>query len=576
MKKFLLSLILVFTAFPLQAQNQVISKLKQPPPNKFGISDLWSIELNNTTRKDLKGYIVGSVSEDVNGQIVEGKTKSFTIKGGKHTYTQKDFTDADVNFYKNNYKESLLKTGGFPDGDYTICITVYNEFDEVIGIENCIQHSVRQTGNISLLTPADGEELGLEQPIIFSWTPLPNSNNYSLKIAELIGNQSPETALQQNPPFFVKENLSATQFQYPLTERKFQSEKSYAWIISSNGIFSDVGSFKVQSSNNNFTKRFTQYRFLVMYPNGEIDETQIENFEIELDEFARILIADDGIKMNPKMGTVPKQTQGATFGERVNSSLKNFFKEENNIEFGEDILILVGGIPTGKTVPCPPPGCGCTNEGGVDCRCKLWPGSSFCLCLLCPIINTMGFEDILPPPNNDNGIKTKDIVIILKNDTTEIDESFNHIVKLGLNKVAELRKNKVEALVIKQKYGKEVNNKNKTLRDVLVGITETILIEYDPGKFARLNTSDITVNEEGLEGLLGVFCVCDGNAVLCSGSQLNDCEKCCKTAKALEKDIVNIVNPGGSGNDPIVLEKIQQAVTRIYRGCVVGDGGVAR
>lgn len=38
----------------MSSEAQVISRLKQPPPNRFGISDLWSIDLNNTTRKESK------------------------------------------------------------------------------------------------------------------------------------------------------------------------------------------------------------------------------------------------------------------------------------------------------------------------------------------------------------------------------------------------------------------------------------------------------------------------------------------------------------------------------------------
>uniref|UniRef100_A0A832CYN0 Uncharacterized protein n=1 Tax=Ignavibacterium album TaxID=591197 RepID=A0A832CYN0_9BACT len=458
MKKLLLFFVLLLVTTNLYSQNQVISRLKQPPPNRFGISDLWSIDLNNTTRKDIKGYIVGTLSEDRDGLIVEAKTKIFTIKAGQHTYTQKDFSDADINFNKTNYKETLLRTGGFPYGDYTICITVYNEADEVIGLENCIYHSVRQLGNISLLSPADGDEIDLEQPIIFSWTPLPDAKEYSLKIVELIGNQSPVVALEQNPPFFTKANIKATQFQYPLNERKFQSEKSYAWVISSNGVLSDIGLFTVKPSVIvSSDKLTTKYRFTLMYPDGGISESRIENFESELKELAKILNGDSDVKSEGI--TIPKQTQGATFGERVNSNLINFLSEESTAELGEEILILIGGNPVGELQNCPPPGCGCRKDGGINCSCRNWGG--FCLCLLCPIINTMDIiEELLPPPNDDNGKKTKDILIILENDLTKIDESLNDIVKLGLNKIAELRKNKIEAFTVKLKYNVRKSNTN--------------------------------------------------------------------------------------------------------------------
>lgn len=495
------------------AQNQVISKLKQPPPNKLGIADLWSLELNNTTRKDIKGYLTGLLSEDKDGSIVEGQSKPFIIKAGRNSYTYKDFSDADIRYSNNKYKEIFLRTGSAPEGDYTICVTVYNEVGDVIGIENCIFHSVRQLGNISLLTPADGDEISSDQAVVFSWTPLPDAKEYSIKIVELIGNQPPESAIQQNHPFFTKENIKTTQFQYPTTERKFQSNKSYAWIIWNNEVVSDIGLFKVKPTDVVSSNELrTNYRFTLLYPDGEIAEKNINNFQSELEEFAQIIIADEGLKA-PKKVTIPKQTQGATFGERVNAGLVNFFAQGENAEFGEEILVLTG-IPTGKIVQCPPPGCGCTDEGGVSCNCKLWPGNdNICLCYLCPIKGP-GIDPIefLPPPNNNNGIKTKDIVIILRNNSTDIDESFNDIIKFGLNKVAELRRNKIDALVIKQSY---------TLKKFT-----KIYFEYEEGKFVNLKLDDFP--DEWQTKLSGIICMCDkekGIGILC---EKNNCDECCR------------------------------------------------
>lgn len=231
MKKLLLFALLMLNISSVWAQNQVISKLKQPPPNRFGIADLWSLELNNLSRKEVKGYVVGTLSEDKDGLIVEGRSKTFTIKPGRTTYTYNDFSDADIQYRNNKYKEILLRTGGAPDGDYTICVTVYNEFDEVIGQENCIYHSVRTIGNISLVMPTDNEQLPENQPIVFSWTPLPNQNEYSLKIVELLGNQNPESAIKNNRAFFQRDGIRGTSFQYPISERKFELNKTYLWQV---------------------------------------------------------------------------------------------------------------------------------------------------------------------------------------------------------------------------------------------------------------------------------------------------------------------------------------------------------
>ncbi|AFH49851.1 Hypothetical protein IALB_2146 [Ignavibacterium album JCM 16511] len=692
MKK-LISLALILISIQVaHSQNQIISRLKQPPPNRFGISDLWSIDLNNTTRKEIKGYIVGTLSEDKDGLIVQARTNLFNIKPGNNTYTQKDFPDADVNYYNNRYKEILLRTGGAPDGYYTICITVYNEFDEVIGQENCIYHNIRLAGNINLISPEDDAILDLEQPVLFSWTPLPEAKYYNFKLVEVLMGQSPLVAIEQNRPLIDRRISGSNSLQ--LTPQEIKSflrgielkdiRRTFAWKVSSGEsesdvyvwkccksaitdnyeldsldiivfnlceskddnavenptkvncddignlteslleIFNDesfVSEFKkvfineqqngilcriidhdgirdttnfdnkrmikaemyvdkitaygertigagqvteilklanrqsngrnllvlliadnqavinallseynygqefdtllakmnlgqvqgillggdetvyiyarqtgenkfrniiINSFNNNdwdnillskknnllnfviknksipykkiiAERQMKNFRITLMYPDGQIAESSVENLQTELEEFARILMTDEGVKP-PKNVTIPKQTQGATFGERVNAALINFFAQEENAEIGEEILILIG-TPKGKTVPCPPQGCGCTDNGGVSCSCKHWPGSSdYCLCQLCAIKGG-GMEPInfLPPPNNHNGITTKDILIILKEDTTPIDESFYEVVREGLNKVSEFRKNNSNALFFKEKYSIGVN-----------------------------------------------------------------------------------------------------------------------
>ena len=573
------------------AQNQVITKLKQPPPNKIGIADLWSFELNNTTRKEIKGYITGSLSEDKNGTIVKGQSKLFVIKPGRNSYTYKDFSDADIRYNNTKYKEILLRTGSVPDGDYTICVEVYNENGDLIGIENCIYHSVRQLGNISLLSPADGDEIDLEQPIIFSWTPLPDAKEYSLKIVELIGNQSPVTALEQNPPFFTKANIKASQFQYPLNERKFQSEKSYAWVISSNGVLSDIGLFTVKPSVIVSSDKLpTKYRITLMYPDGGIDISEVGQLQNDLEQTVKSMKIDSGMPNRISMNvSIPKQTQQPSFGERSSSEIKqlgeslfNLVNSVNEFPFGDDVIVLVGKQSGGGGSNCPPSNCGC-DKSNLVCSCVFH--DNFCFCLLCPVITNLPplpDEDVTlqlrvyNQPTITDSFKVVDVIMILADSTAEEVVKLKKIISEGLGIVDGLRKSyKIDALVIKQKYDKGVNNTN-TLRDVLLSITETILIEYENGKFARLSTADITVNEEGLEGLLGNFCVCEGQLVFCSGSQLNDCEKCCKTAKALERDIVNMVNPGGASNDPVIIEKINQALKTCGRGYVVGKGGVAR
>ncbi len=254
MKTFYKTLVLLFlTAIAitnLHAQNgEIIIRLKQPPPNLMGVGNMWDLTLDNTSGKDMKIYLIGTASEDKDGLIIEGKSKVFTIKPGKTSYKYNDFSGAEIKYNNGKYKEIILRTGNAPEGRYTICVTAFNESGEVVGSENCITQPVQQTGSISLISPSDGEEIDPKKPVLFAWTPIPNGGPYSLKIVELKGEQSTESAMKENRSFFEKERIGTTTFQYSVSEKKFEEGKIYGWQISSGDTKSEVWTYKMTSTN---------------------------------------------------------------------------------------------------------------------------------------------------------------------------------------------------------------------------------------------------------------------------------------------------------------------------------------
>ncbi|MCI0715524.1 MAG: hypothetical protein L0Y77_04275 [Chlorobi bacterium] len=232
----------------LQAQNQVSISLKQPPPNKLGVSEMWNLELNNTTGSDIKIYLTGTATEERDGLIIEGKSKVFTLKPGRSNYKYNNFSNAEVKYNNSKYKEIILRTGNAPEGTYTICVTAYTEQGEIAGLENCIIQPVQEAGSITLLSPADGEEIDTEQPLIFTWTILPKAKDYTLKIVEIRTGQSPDAAMKENRELFMKDGIRTAVFKYPINEKKFEGGSKYAWQISTGESKSDVWEFSFKKS----------------------------------------------------------------------------------------------------------------------------------------------------------------------------------------------------------------------------------------------------------------------------------------------------------------------------------------
>lgn len=238
------------TVFTLHAQSDKIRIiLKQPPPNLMGVGNMWDLTLDNTSGGDMKIYLIGTASEDKDGLIIEGKSRVFTIKPGKTSYKYNDFSGAEIKYNNGRYKEIILRTGNAPEGNYTICITAFNESGEVVGSESCITQPVQQTGSLSLISPSDGEEVNPDQPVLFAWTPIPSGGPYTLRIVELKGDQSPDVAMKQNRAILEVNDIKTTTHQVaPSQVKVIMMGVKYAWQVSSGDIQSEVWSFKMMSA----------------------------------------------------------------------------------------------------------------------------------------------------------------------------------------------------------------------------------------------------------------------------------------------------------------------------------------
>lgn len=243
-KVFLIMIIIAAGFTNLYAQSgKVDIIIKQPPPNQLGVGDMWNLELNNTSGKDIKIYLTGTATEEKDGLIIEGKSKVFTLKPGRSNFKYNDFSSAEVKYNNGKYKEIILRTGNAPEGRYTICVTAFDESSTEVGRENCIIQSVVRMGNITLLTPGDGEEIEPQKPTVFTWTPLPGAKEYTLKMYGPRGKEDEDMDLDLHKPLFEKTGITTTTFQYPLTAPKLEEGKKYAWQVSSGDVQSEVGLF---------------------------------------------------------------------------------------------------------------------------------------------------------------------------------------------------------------------------------------------------------------------------------------------------------------------------------------------
>ena len=100
-----------------------------------------------------------------------------------------------------------------------------------------------------LVMPLDSERVEMPRPL-FTWlppTPLTGFSNlmYDWILVDIMGGQTGSDAIQQNIPVFTRQNISFTNFQYPLSAPALDSNKLYAWRVTAKSNMTPVANSEI-------------------------------------------------------------------------------------------------------------------------------------------------------------------------------------------------------------------------------------------------------------------------------------------------------------------------------------------
>ncbi|HEY5536897.1 MAG TPA: hypothetical protein VIL99_18420 [Ignavibacteria bacterium] len=257
LNRYLLSLFVLTVLFSFSLNEKtygqtVIVKLSPAPQGKLGIADLWNVSLTNISNETYEIYLFGTLTEKSDGLIATATTTSFDLKKGTRKIKASDFpATPDVTYPSGNpkYKESLIRTGSLPPGDYEYCVYArLKSNNNGIG-SDCLEQILEDMRIISLMSPSDGEKIDPKIPLTFTWMspPLPKNTYYTLKIVEVRAGQSPEMAFKLNTSWFEKTDIKTNSFSYPKVAKPFETGNKYAWGVSFGGITSEI--FTLEISN---------------------------------------------------------------------------------------------------------------------------------------------------------------------------------------------------------------------------------------------------------------------------------------------------------------------------------------
>ncbi|MBO9566687.1 MAG: hypothetical protein J7621_28195 [Niastella sp.] len=252
MRKIILSGFLLIVLQSLHAQ--VVLNLQLPPMGLTIKPQLWNLSLINTSPQDMQVRIELVMTDVRNNQrVLTGTSRVILLPKGIRQLQVNDVMPITYNSGSPGYVVDPSPQGFLPIGLFNICYTVIKlESDAADRLgEECETIEIEPISPPQLVMPLDQEQVDITRPF-FAWIPPSPLNTlngllYDWTLVEVQPTQSPSDAIQQNVPVLQRQNISFTNFQYPLSSPELDSSKLYAWRITAKNNMAPIANSEVWS-----------------------------------------------------------------------------------------------------------------------------------------------------------------------------------------------------------------------------------------------------------------------------------------------------------------------------------------
>ncbi len=226
-------LFLIVLSLPVQAQFSL--RILPPPPNQLDIADLWRVDVTNNSGTERIVYFHAEIEEARKGPMFRCNSNEFEVTPGRKRITARNIRDISDEWYLEEDKQFILRTGTVPAGSYDACLYLMDASTRQELAQQCIHIEVRPASPPRLISPKAGKGLKVSRPV-FTWTrPSPAIADerifYKFKIVEVYKGQTKEEAMRSNPAWYEEDRISRTSFQYPLRAKDLDPDKQYAWQV---------------------------------------------------------------------------------------------------------------------------------------------------------------------------------------------------------------------------------------------------------------------------------------------------------------------------------------------------------
>ena len=230
----------VLLALPLIAQAPGWSCRIHLPPNPYSfhkedLEKLMWIDIANGEKESVPVYLHGEIKRD--GKLVaRANSNRIEIPPGGKKITRGDITKLTDEWWDPELEKTLIRAPILPEGKYEACVYVYKWGGKELLTKCCISFESKPVSPPRLIAPKDGATLKEKYPL-FQWTP-PTPTfpgvTYTLRIVEVpkgMPESISEEELQLCPTTHEEKDIRRTSFTYPLSARKLEKGKRYAWQV---------------------------------------------------------------------------------------------------------------------------------------------------------------------------------------------------------------------------------------------------------------------------------------------------------------------------------------------------------
>ncbi|VAX16617.1 hypothetical protein MNBD_IGNAVI01-351, partial [hydrothermal vent metagenome] len=240
--KYLFFLFLFLLSHRINAQDPNWNSMLIIPPNPSPYISDWENNPNNITyslqylgQGSATIILEFSVESDKLGELLSGSSQEIDFVSGpeQRNISGTDLVDWNNTKWNKSIETQAIRTGRFPEGQYTACIGAY-DLNENLLTESCINFAISYPDPPYLIAPLSGDSLTSQYPT-FQWSPVINTYStdpivYSIRIVELLKGQTKEQAMLANYPHY-ENKIGITALSYPPSAQLFEKNKTYVWQI---------------------------------------------------------------------------------------------------------------------------------------------------------------------------------------------------------------------------------------------------------------------------------------------------------------------------------------------------------